>query len=196
MERIEREYAIIYIDHDGETLKKGIDNFTPNEIINDYYNHPGFLQWNYYLIIPKELIKSKEKIQEIEEDEIYTLKIIVNREKISEFLNEIFPEIKKEQPIGEIIIVKGKNHSNSVKLTEEIRDKKAQEGLYYEIIPSLYRNYSSFQTLKTMDKMRAQLIKYPSTKQIYYTHISNEYSWAEKKFKLFINKKLEKEKKS
>lgn len=81
MERINRKYAIIYVDHEGETLNLK-DNYTLNEMITDYYNNSGFLQWNYYLIIPKELVESPEEIESIENNDIYTRKFVIPQDEI------------------------------------------------------------------------------------------------------------------
>ena len=50
MERIDREYAIIYVDKTGESLVNNDskhDEYSTNEIISDYYKQSGFLQWNF-----------------------------------------------------------------------------------------------------------------------------------------------------
>ena len=40
-------------------------------------------------------------------------------------------------------------------------------------------------SITKMDLIRARLVKYPEFKATFYSHITNEFSIAEKKFKLF-----------
>ena len=57
MEKIVRKYAIIYIDYDGETLDEDVRDYATKEMVKDYYqNSRGFLQWNFYLVIPSSLV--------------------------------------------------------------------------------------------------------------------------------------------
>jgi hypothetical protein len=50
-----------------------------------------------------------------------------------------------------------------------------------------YRDESLNYSLIEMDKLRARLINEPNLHGVFYTHITNEYSLAEKKFKIFQN---------
>ena len=42
--------AVYYIDYSTKDLNSNISNYLENHISSDYYNNPGYLQWNYYLI--------------------------------------------------------------------------------------------------------------------------------------------------
>ena len=92
MKRIDRKYAIIYVDTNGDTLLS--EDNTSHEMITDYYNNSGFLQWNFYLIITKECIKdiegitAAERIKTIEKNDIYTRKYVVPKAEIKDFLKK------------------------------------------------------------------------------------------------------------
>lgn len=181
MERIERPYAIIYVDRTGETLLSA--DFTPNDVINDYYNNPGFLQWNYYLIVAKEAIGERSK-EEIEKCDFYTRKHVIEESKIDEFIADRFPEMKASH--GTMIIVKGESWSSTMKDATPILEKNKDS----KVIFSWYRDESSMFSLNEMDKVRADMIKNSDYNTIFCTHITNEHAIAEKKFKLFLNKEI------
>lgn len=183
MERVDREYAIIYIDREGETLKvtdeSRREDFATNEMVTDYYNHSGFLQWNFYLIIPKELVK-EEEILNIEENSIYSRKYVIPTAEIESFIDDRFPKLTEKR--GQITLVKGTNWEDATFLASKYLNTE-----FTSIIPSWYRNESLMFALTEMDILRSKLIKNPDSVVIFYTHLSNEYSLAEKKFKLFKN---------
>ena len=110
MERIEKIYAIIYIDWKGETLS--CDDFTSENMISHYYNNSGFLQWNFYLIIPSDLVSDNQKKVEIENNDRYTRKFILDRDQIAPFLERYFPDLKKKRI--QVKLIKGKDYSDSV----------------------------------------------------------------------------------
>lgn len=183
MERIEREYAIIYIDRNGETLNisdslyKG--DYVTAEMVSDYYKRLGFLQWNFYLIIPKELIK-QEEIKTIEDNDIYTRKYVIESDKIEQFINDRFPILNEER--GTIKLIKADSWKDAGLLAEEEKKKGKN---YVDLIQSFYRDENLMYSLTEMDKLRAGLIKNPKLNIVFYTHISDEFFIAENKFKLF-----------
>lgn len=186
MRKIDKGYAIIYIDDEGESLKH--DDFEFGELGNVYYKTPGNIQWNYYLIVPNEYFTTSEQLDDFLENDKYTRKYVMRREEINSFIEEMFPDLKEEH--GVIELVKGKNRSDS--LYKAIQKRLELElGNKYISISSFMRDDSAMETLTNMDKLRAKLIKEPESKYIFYTHISNEMNLAEKKFKLFINQENE-----
>lgn len=178
MEKIIRDYAIIYIDKNGESLN--CDNYTPDEIINDYYNNPGFLQWNYYLIIHKELIENLNLCTKIESDDKYTRKFVMCSDEIDIFINNLFPIFKKDNEYSKIKLIKGNSYIDSER--KSLSFKKTHED--FKRLESWYRNECLNFALNQMDLLRMKLIK-EKQNYIFYTHISNEYFLAKQKFKLF-----------
>jgi hypothetical protein len=188
MRKIDKGYAIIYIDDEGESLKH--DDFEFGGLGNDYYNLPyrnpeleeSFLQWNCYLIVPTKYFTTPEQLDEFLDNDKYTRKHAIKEEEIDLFIEKMFPDLQEEH--GVIELVKGINRSDSV--YQAIR-KHDELGIEYKLIDSYYRNDSMMDTLYKMDKLRAKLVLEPESKFIFYTHITNEMNLAEKKFKLFIN---------
>ena len=175
MEKITRDYAIIYIDYDGETLND--KNYVTKEMESDYYRTPGFLQWNYYLIVPNDLVDEKT-IKIIEDDNRYTRKYVIERSKIGEFIDDRFPVMGKD--VGSIKLVKGETAIDAQKKAAKITT------LRDFVIGSWYRDESLMTSLENMDMLRANLIKEPIQRSfIFYTHLNREYNIAEKKFELF-----------
>jgi hypothetical protein len=187
MERIDRKYAIINVDIEGESLT--FNDYTTNDTITDYYKEAGFLQWNFYLIIAKEAVVKlfegediDKKIKAIEDSETYCRKYVIESDKIDAFIAERFPILQKEH--GVMILVKGDSHQNAKNLGYK-EFIKPENQLKAKVISSWYRNYNSMYAITEMDKLRAKLITNPKLRVIFFTHISHEFSLAEKKFKLF-----------
>ena len=181
MKRIDRKYAIIYVDTNGDTLLS--EDNTSHEMITDYYNNGGFLQWNFYLIIAKECIKNvegitaAEHIKIIEKNDNYTRKYVVPKAEIKDFLKKQFPIMQKAR--GKMNLILADTFWEAKKLAMV---KKSKNILLY----SSYNRYVNLDlTLHALDALRNDLINNPKMVGIFYTHIQNEYSLAEKKFKLF-----------
>jgi hypothetical protein len=185
MKKIERPYAIIFIDTEGETLKEDVDNFTTSDIITDYYNSPGFLQWNFYLIVPEEIVG--ERKNEVESNCTYTRKHVLKSSDIEQFIIERFPEM--DETTGKIRLVKAERWDGIKEkvdaVTEEMCNEESNLEEEIEWIESWYRNESLMYALEQMDILRAELIKNPNKRVVFYSHISNEFNIAEKKFKIF-----------
>lgn len=187
MRKIDKGYAIIYIDDEGESLKHDSDNYVNEQIGDEYYQLPFdknteecILQWNCYLIVPTKYFTTPEQLDKFLENEKYTRKYAIKEEEINSFIKEMFPDLQEEH--GIIELVKGKNRSDSVYQAIQ----KHRELPNYELISSFMRDDSSMETLTKMDKLRSKLIKEPKSKFIFYTHMRKEYHLALKKFKLFI----------
>lgn len=178
MIKIERSYAIIYIDYNGESLT--VDDFTTYNLTNDYYNNGGFLQWNFYLIIPEELIGNVSK-KEIEINEKYTRKFIIKLNEIDKFIEDRFPITNVN--MGKITLIKGDNWEDACKKADELEEN----GNFTLCLPSAYRNVSLTDAITGMDILRSFLINNPKMNVLFYTHLSNEYFLATKKFHLFLN---------
>jgi len=177
MERIDRKYAIIYVDRIGESLTK--PDYVTEEMINDYYNHAGFLQWNYYLIIAKEFV-NPDDIKTIEENDYYCRKYVQEDNGIDLFIDGWFPILKPNR--GSITLVKGNTYIEAEDLACRAYAKTKSDSLHM----SWYRNNSLLYSLTKMDKLRVSLNEHPNARTVFGTHFSNEYSLAEKKFKLFM----------
>jgi hypothetical protein len=181
IEKINKGYAFIYVDREGESLTYGED-FTHEDMISEYYNMPGPIQWNFYLIIAKEFVP-KNKVEEILDNDKYTRKLIVPLTQIDSFIKERFPDVMSE--VGKMTLVKGRNWADALEL---FKKEKALNDPSKSVYPSWYRDDSSLDTLNKMDILRAELITNPKLDCIFYTHLSSEEGWAKKKFHLFIKK--------
>ena len=191
MRKIDRGYAVIYVDDDNELISldpnKGHD-YTTNDIQNAYYKIPGAIQWNYYTIIPKDdsnsHILTEEKIKEIEKNECYSRKYVIDRYEIDKFIKEYFPENLNID--SKVILVTGDSYINSrCKLSKSVKHS------YCEFVSSFNRDYNSLTTLRMMDELRARLLtntwqydeKIDKTLIVYfYTHIEDEINLFQKKF--------------
>jgi hypothetical protein len=176
MKRIDRKYAIIYVDSNGDSLGD-VEDFTTNEMVSDYYSAEGFQQWNFYLIVPAELFASEEQKTEFINNDKYTRKYIVSKDNIGRFIEKNFPKMGTQ--FGKVTMIKSNNHRQSVKLLE-------LEGPKTKRVSSLLRDINVMDTLSELDKIRVGLLTNKYERVAFCTHIDNEYTLAERKFKPFI----------
>jgi len=208
MERIDRKYAIIYVDRNGEALSEA--DLTTPDMINNYYDNPGPLQWNYYYILAQEAldatIDAPDK-QDIEANDNYTRKYVMPEDHIYDFISRTFPLLADTH--GQIHLIKGADWADAkdkakAAITEPEHNHRSRESVMFgfrvtamnglDIIPSYYRNKSLAHALSQMDDIRARLVTDPDYRALFYTHISTEHHLAEKKFHLFTPGKLGKQK--
>ena len=178
MERIDREYAIIYVDKTGESLTSR--GQATKELVGDYYKQQGFLQWNFYLIIVEESI----------EDACYkyTRKYVMPEASIDKFIEINFPVLQEKR--GKVEMIEAEGYREAKKLAFK---KKSDYDLSFPshdvmLIPSINREFNLDITLRYLDDVRNVLILNPNLHIIFYSHIRNENSLAKKKFKLFLIK--------
>jgi hypothetical protein len=76
-------------------------------------------------------------------------------------------------------MIKSNNHRQSVKLLE-------LEGPKTKRVSSLLRDINVMDTLSELDKIRVGLLTNKYERVAFCTHIDNEYTLAERKFKPFI----------
>ena len=187
MKRIDKKYAIIYIDSKGETLEmedeeRICDDFATYDMISDYYNLEGFLQWNVYLIVPREKFEFESDIKEFEDNDKYVRKYAVSSDKIGRFVEKNFPDMGTD--VGKIKLIHTKNHKES----KAALKSQQQKSSWFLWESSFNRDLNIFDTLSKLDEVRVKLIQNPhplSPLVIFCTHIDGEFSLAEKKFKLF-----------
>ncbi len=83
--------AIYYIEFSDNDISFDIDQFQEDHISSDYYNHPGYLQWNHYLIFIRQpdtvpLIQKNT----IERNDIYTRKFVFTVEEFNKYFSYSF----------------------------------------------------------------------------------------------------------
>jgi exonuclease SbcC len=84
-------YEIYYFDFSENWIKQDFDlnNYLCEFIKDDYYSNPGYLQWNYYLILLKETdIETENKT--IENNEEFARKFVIEYKYLSEWLENRF----------------------------------------------------------------------------------------------------------
>jgi hypothetical protein len=202
MEKIERGYATIYIDREGETLVDDRLGIWTEQMINDYYSIPGSLQWNYYLIIPTDVLPkakwafenpdapTEEELKKLKKritnDDTYGRKYVLLPGNVDLFIHNFFPPFVPEQreEFGKVVLLKGKSRKDVKMKLRELG--KLEPYKHYLPIDSFHRNFSSLKSLYELDYLRKQLLRNPEMKILFYTHISNEHSWAKHKFNFLL----------
>lgn len=202
VERIDLGYAVVYIDHEGETLKDESLGFFLPAMTHEYYSVvKANLQWNYYLIIPREeLVKAawafenhdhptevefRKLLNKILMNDSYAKKYVLNRDNIRKFVNNHFPPFVPGKH-GEIVLYKGIHHADTQSKARRIHKSKFSN---YKMIPSFHRNLNSLSSLYELDYLRKELLKTPDMKVFFNTHLRAEFNWARHKFS-FLNPEM------
>lgn len=107
--------AVYYIDYSTKDLNSNISNYLENHISSDYYNNPGYLQWNYYLIfLRNEQNIDKEIKNDIEKNDTYARKFVFSSEELKNY----FEYKKSDLKVDVDIISIWKEKLNGVNLNE------------------------------------------------------------------------------
>ncbi len=88
---IQEPYEICYIDKSTYWTEDNYLKYIENKIATNYYEHPGYLQWNYYyyFISPENTIEeNKEQKKIVEENGIYARKYIMSEAEFINWLND------------------------------------------------------------------------------------------------------------
>jgi|GEM_PF-1910878 len=106
--------AIYYLDYSESMIAiDQIQDFQEKYISSDYYNNPGFLQWNYYLLFIRDSFDEQIK-KEIEQNDIYSRKFILSPNEFESF----FKHERFQGVVQQDIVIKWKEMLRSVNLHE------------------------------------------------------------------------------
>lgn len=84
-------YQIIYFDSSKKWLEDEFDleKYLEKLLTNDYYSNSGYLQWNYYIVfLYDHKVPSDEKKLNIEINEEFARKFVVNYEMLDDWLDQ------------------------------------------------------------------------------------------------------------
>ena len=197
MIRIDKKYAIIYIDENFDT--KDCQSFTTADMISNYYNNPGPLQWNYYLFIPEDKLGDVDK-KIIENNEEYTRKYVLkDLDFIYRTIEIDFPDLDEniiqkceftlitgdtwikvldkvdsENINSDVVNVYSRSNERNVKIIKNNKTK---------IFNSYLRDYNTILTLGFIDEIRAYYVLGGIENIYYLTHIEDEMFLVKQKFK-------------
>ncbi len=110
----DKQAGIYYIDVSGN-LAEDFDQYQENILAKDYYNNPGSIQWNYYLLLlqDKDKQNSQQKLT-LEKNSKYARKFIFNENEFEDF----FKLEKSSQAIDTNLILEWKTKLDNVDLQE------------------------------------------------------------------------------
>lgn len=124
--------GIYYFEFSDDDLSVNVEQFQEDYISSDYYNHPGHLQWNHYLIFVRaDGMVNKERKNEIEKNDIYTRKFVFSPADAKKYFTYSF----SDQRIETDIVSTWKEKLRAVDLDEVYTDN-----YYTESIPRFLNN--------------------------------------------------------
>jgi len=149
-----------FIDYSNRGLDLNLSEYQEKFIANEYYNVPGHLQWNFYLIFLRESYQEIEK-QRIEKDDIFTRKYVFNPMELTQYFNYQ----KSEKSIDTDVV-----HIWKEKLKEVDLDEVYSESPYSQAIPR-FLNGEPFKDVDDREQNFSDEIQNIIIKQISKLHL-------------------------
>jgi DNA repair exonuclease SbcCD ATPase subunit len=79
-------YGIFFIDYGDDKIPENLNAFQESTLAENYYNHPGYLQWNYYLVFLRNSYTKEEK-NRIEADTVFSRKFLFKPDELFDYLD-------------------------------------------------------------------------------------------------------------
>ncbi|MBK8486107.1 MAG: hypothetical protein IPL31_17620 [Saprospiraceae bacterium] len=105
--------AVYYLDYNQTEIPDNLRQYQEKILVSDYYNHPGYLQWNYYLVFLRDDYSNDLK-KRVERDDIYTRKFLFKPDEFKDFLTDE----KTISPVKKDIVIEWKKKLDAVDLDE------------------------------------------------------------------------------
>lgn len=130
----DQPYQYFYFDCSGEVEQKDIGDFSRNILHKDYYSNPGYLQWNFYLAFLIDKKVSKQIKKNVEQNEDFARKFLVEVDKLDEWLDRIYnvnrlDEKSLKRNLGDIWREQFHLKKLDCIYSDEINDKEAIKGI-------------------------------------------------------------------
>lgn len=199
MKKIDKGYAIIYIDDENEfhnilkysninSLKEDIESYFDTVLSSDFYSSPqNYLQWNFYVMVSSDGL-SDEAIKIVRENDKYARIVFMNLSHYCTIENQIAGEFPDYNPSKikqvNLVVRDSKYEANRFVFSE--MNKSTEVGY---IRDSFLLDYNEMTTIQMLDEDRILLLLGTCKTYTYYTHISWEASIFKKKFG-FLGDKL------
>ena len=127
--KIEQSFADILvskyvIDLNSDFNDINIKDYQEKFISKDYFDADGNIQWNYYLIFVRENFDGGTK-REIEKDESYARKFVLNEEELKDYLDYQQSEVEQDEDV----VAKWKQQLSAIGLQEVFSNEKYNQAI-------------------------------------------------------------------
>lgn len=188
MKLIDKGYAKIFCDDDYEIVSKLISGEDFGDILNkyivdEYYKspEPGFLQWNFYLLIDKN--KLDEKFHYIGKNDKYIRVILVDLEYYGNwdtYMDLYYHDFKEDHDCSMTVYTS----NNYAYLSDKVKELNLNPAYCHD---SLVRNYDYMTVITALDNIRREILE-DDEHVFFITHNQWELSMLMKKFSFLGNK--------
>ena len=125
-----KQAGIYYMDLSGEVLVDTFNEYQEKLLADEYYNHPGNLQWNLYLLLLQDTINPETK-EKIERNDKYARKYVFTESQFEDF----FRLDKSDSLVSSNIVLQWKETLQKVDLQEVYSKAK-----YTEVVERFINN--------------------------------------------------------
>lgn len=119
-----KQAGVYYLDLSGEVSVETFNEYQEKVLANEYYNHPGNLQWNLYLLLLQDTINPETK-EKIEGNDKYARKYVFTESQFEDF----FKLEKSDTVISSDIVLQWKAALKNVDLQEVYSKEKYTEAV-------------------------------------------------------------------
>jgi DNA repair protein SbcC/Rad50 len=130
----DKPYQYFYFDFSGKVEKKDIYEYSRELLHKDYYNNPGYLQWNFYLAFLVDKKVSEEIKKSVEQNEDFARKFLVEIDNLDDWLDRIYNVDRLDKKslkrnLGDIWREQFRLKKLDCIYSDEIKDNEAIEGI-------------------------------------------------------------------
>lgn len=119
-----KQAGIYYMDLSGEVLVDTFNEYQEKLLADEYYNHPGNLQWNLYLLLLQDTVNPEAK-EKIERNDKYARKYVFTESQFEDF----FRLDKSDAVLSSNIVLQWKETLKKVDLQEVYSKAKYTEAV-------------------------------------------------------------------
>lgn len=160
-----KQAGIYYMDLSDEVLIDTFNEYQEKLLADEYYNHPGNLQWNLYLLLFQDTVNPEAK-EKIECNNKYARKFVFTESQFEDF----FRLNKSDAVVSSNIVLKWKETLKELDLQEVYSKAKYTEAVERFINNQTKKNTSIESTSVATDDTKINFINQVTLKNTYREH--------------------------
>ena len=157
-----KQAGIYYMDLSGEIPLDNFNEYQEKLLADEYYNHPGNLQWNLYLLLLQDTVNPETK-EKIERNDKYARKYVFTESQFEDF----FRLEKSEAGVSSNIVLQWKEALKMVDLQEVYSKAKYTEAVDRFINNQTKKNATAEATSHMTDSTKISFINQVALKNTY-----------------------------
>jgi exonuclease SbcC len=160
-----KQAGVYYMDLSGQIPVYTFNEYQEKLLADEYYNNPGNLQWNLYLLVLQDTVNLEAK-EKIERNDKYARKYVFTESQFEDF----FRLEKSDTVVSSDIVLQWKDILKQVDLEEVYSKAKYTEAVERFINNQVKSNTSTEATSNVTDKAKINFVNQITLKDTYREH--------------------------